>query len=273
MARVNRAYRRGRPRCAPAFSKRATKPSTGGGTGTHPKAALEFPSGGTWRTGDCARDGFQKVSDLAENVIPAEHYETEIEHHDFIDWACRSALRRLGFGSRGEIAAFWDLLSPAEVEAWISENRKDLLQVEVETVDGGRPRPALALASAFDPDVEPPEPPARLRILNPFDPLLRDRARAHRLFGFHYRIEVFVPEAKRQYGYYVFPVMRGDRMVGRIDAKAERETDRLVVRAFWPEKGTRVSPALLGALEAELDRLRRFTGVGAVGFAPDWLRS
>ncbi|MGY6709822.1 MAG: winged helix-turn-helix domain-containing protein [Rhizobiaceae bacterium] len=248
------------------------KPSTGWWDWHPSKAALEF----LWRTGELAiarRDGFQKVYDLAANVIPAVHYEAEVDHHAFVDWACRSALRRLGFASRGEIAAFWDLLSPTEVEQWIVENRKDLLRLEIETVDGGRPRPALALASAFDPDIEPPEPPARLRILSPFDPLLRDRARAQRLFGFHYRIEIFVPQAKRRYGYYVFPVMRGDRMVGRIDAKAERESDRLFVRAFWPEPGTRVSAALLGALEAELERMRRFAGVGTVAYAPDWLRN
>lgn len=270
MARVIERIGQEGPLRARDFEAR-DKPSTGWWDWHPSKAALEF----LWRTGELAiarRDGFQKVYDLAANVIPAEHFDAEIDHHTFVDWACRSALRRLGFASRGEIAAFWDLLSPAEVETWIAENQKDLLQLEIETVDGGRPRPAVALASAFDPDVELPEPPARLRILSPFDPLLRDRARAQRLFGFHYRIEVFVPEAKRRYGYYVFPVMRGDRMVGRIDAKAGRETDRLVVRAFWPEPGTRVSAALLGALEAELDRLRRFTGVGSVAYEPDWLR-
>jgi uncharacterized protein YcaQ len=82
-----------------------------------------------------------------------------------------------------------------------------------------------------------------------------------------------VPEKKRRYGYYVFPVMRGEAMVGRIDAKAEREADRLFVRAFWPEKGVRVSGVLIKGLEAELERMRRFAGVGAVTFADDWLRN
>ena len=163
-------------------------------------------------------------------------------------------------------------MTPAEVEAWIGENRKDLLHVEVEPADGRKPRPSYALACAFDPSVEPPEAPARLRILSPFDPLLRDRARAERLFGFEYRIEIFVPEAKRRYGYYVFPVLRGETMIGRIDAKAERQIDTLVVRAFWPERGVRISAALLSALDAELDRLRRFAGVGAVEFSDGWLR-
>ncbi len=116
------------------------------------------------------------------------------------------------------------------------------------------------------------EPADRVRILSPFDPLLRDRARTERLFGFFYRIEIFVPEAKRQYGYYVYPVMRGDRAVGRIDVKAERDRDALVVRAFWPEPGIRVSRILTGKLEAELERLRRFAGVSRVEFEDGWQR-
>ena len=57
-----------------------------------------------------------------------------------------------------------------------------------------------------------PEPPARLRVSSPFDPLIRDRNRTERLFGFFYRIEVFVPEPKREYGYYVFPLLEGDQL-------------------------------------------------------------
>src|SRR5690606_16733865 len=98
-------------------------------------------------------------------------------------------------------------------------------------------------------------------ILSPFDPLLRDRKRAERLFGFAYRIEVFVPETLRKYGYYVFPVMRGDRFVGRIDMKADRATQRLAVRAFWPEPGIRLSNTLMRQLEAEIERIRRFARV------------
>src|SRR5690606_13414303 len=111
-----------------------------------------------------------------------------------------------------------------------------------------------------------------IRILSPFDPLLRDRKRTERLFGFHYRIEIFVPEERRRFGYYVFPVMRGDTVVGRIDMKADRGCDRLVVRAFWPEARTRMSRGLIGALEAEIDRMRRFAGVGGTQFESDWLR-
>jgi hypothetical protein len=108
--------------------------------------------------------------------------------------------------------------------------------------------------------------PPRLRILSPFDPVLRDRRRALRLFGFDYRIEVFVPAAKRRYGYYVFPMLEGDRLVGRIDMK--REDGALAVRQIWWEPGVRASSGRRQRLEAELDRVRRFIGADRIVFAP-----
>ncbi|MEJ2027540.1 MAG: crosslink repair DNA glycosylase YcaQ family protein, partial [Limibacillus sp.] len=113
---------------------------------------------------------------------------------------------------------------------------------------------------------------ARLRVLSPFDPLLRDRARAERIFGFSYRIEVFVPEAKRQYGYYVFPLLEGDRLVGRIDMKHHRDCGELRVKGLWWEPKVRKSKGRLAALEAELERQRRFTGAEKLVFEEGWER-
>ena len=95
---------------------------------------------------------------------------------------------------------------------------------------------------------------------------------AERIFGFHFRIEVFVPEAKRKFGYYVFPVLRGDAVIGRIDMRADRAANRLAVRAFWREAGARRSAALERGLATEIDRIRRFAGLDTVEYAPDWLR-
>mgnify|MGYP003700814477 CR=1 FL=1 len=110
-----------------------------------------------------------------------------------------------------------------------------------------------------------------MRVLSPFDPALRDRNRAEFLFGFRYRIEIFVPEAKRQYGYYVFPLLEGDRLIGRIDMK--RADDRLAVRALWPEPGVAMGKGRMARLERELDRIARFAGAaGGVAFEAGWLR-
>ena len=76
-------------------------------------------------------------------------------------------------------------------------------------------------------------PPARIRLISPFDPVIRDRQRLKRLFDFDYRIEIFVPEKKRIYGYYVFPILEGERFIGRIDLKAFRKENRLAVQGVY----------------------------------------
>jgi uncharacterized protein YcaQ len=101
---------------------------------------------------------------------------------------------------------------------------------------------------------------------------LRDRKRASRLFGFDFTVEMFVPEPKRKYGYYVFPLLEGDRLVGRVDMKAFRDQDVLRVKALWPERGVRWTPARAKAFEAEVQRLTKLAGVSTVEFDNNWLR-
>ena len=109
-------------------------------------------------------------------------------------------------------------------------------------------------------------------MLSPFDPALRDRKRAERLFGFHYRIEIFVPEAKRRYGYYVFPVMEGTRLAGRIDMAAQPGRTCLTVRAFWPEAGVRMGAGRQKRLTDEIARVAALAGCGDVTFEAGWIR-
>ncbi|RVG78177.1 winged helix-turn-helix domain-containing protein, partial [Sinorhizobium meliloti] len=131
-------------------------------------------------------------------------------------------------------------------------------------------RPSFAFAGFPDGLGDIPDPPARVRVLSPFDPLLRDRNRAERLFDFFYRIEVFVPEPKREYGYYVFPLLEGDRMIGRIDMKADRKRGSLDVRRLWLERGVKPSSGRMEKLMAELDRIARFAGVEEVKLLEGW---
>lgn len=243
---------------------------SGGWWNWHPsKTALEF----LWHTGELAISGrrnFQKVYDLAERVLPPEHHAGEVDHDAFVDFACRGALDRLGFATHGEIAAFFDLVGPDEAKAWMAKHRDELEEVEIETAGEGRPRAAFAFRGVSQLADAACEPPARIRVLSPFDPLLRDRARTERLFGFFYRIEVFVPEARRQYGYYVFPLLEGDRLIGRIDMKAERGEGALAVRRLWLEPGVRASAGRMERLDAELSRVARFCGAERVTYGEGW---
>src|SRR5690606_884042 len=158
---------------------------SGGWWNWHPnKTALEY----YWHTGKLAiagRVNFQKIYDLTERVLPAHHHEPEVTHEEFVDWACRSALDRLAFATHGEIAAFWDLVTPQEARDWVETHRDELVDVAVECANGGKPRAAFAPLGFPDHLGDIPEPPARIRVLSPFDPLLRDRNRAERLFDFN----------------------------------------------------------------------------------------
>jgi uncharacterized protein YcaQ len=112
-------------------------------------------------------------------------------------------------------------------------------------------------------ELDRPAPTAAV-LLSPFDNLLWDRPFARRVLDFDHLIEVYKPAHERRFGYYVLPLLRGDRIVGRVDLKSERASGELVVRAFHREDGVRHSGALDDALDTALDRLRRVIGLDAV---------
>ena len=225
------------------------------------KAAMEF----MWRTGQLAvprREGFHKVYDLSERVIPKEHYERIVSHEEFIDWACRSALDRLGFGTAKDIAKYWDLLSIAEVREWLeTHGRQETRSITVQAYDKSKPLEFVARLDIEDILEDLPKIPLRIRMLSPFDPVIRDRKRLSWLFGFDYTIEIYVPPAKRKYGYYVFPLLEKDKLIGRIDCQARRADDCLYVTQIWLEYKVRWSQAKQDKLHAELVRQARLCNV------------
>jgi uncharacterized protein YcaQ len=230
------------------------------------KTALEY----LWHTGALAivkRDGFEKVYELAERVIPAELREAKPTKAQTVDWACRAALERLGFATPREIANFWALIPFDEVEAWVAKTRKRLIDVRIEGADG-RHSTALALPSLEGLRDAAPEPPAIMRALSPFDPAIRNRKRLKRLFDFDYTIEIFVPEAKRKFGYYVYPLLDGGRFVGRVDAKADRIDNMLNVRQVWHEPGIDADMAFTSREALALESLARLGGVAGVRARP-----
>ena len=168
------------------------------------------------------------------------------------------------FGSHGDIQRFWAAVSNAEAKAWVGA-APDLVPVEIETADGD------VIELHATPDIEQrldqlAAPTSRLRILNPFDPVARDRTRLKRLFGFDYTVEMFVPAAKRQWGYYVYPLLEGDRFVGRIEVKADRKAGTLNVLKLWAEPNVKWTEARATKLEAELARMMRFVGLDRVNW-------
>lgn len=110
-----------------------------------------------------------------------------------------------------------------------------------------------------------------VRLLPPLDCMLWDRKLIAALFGFSYKWEIYTPEEQRRYGYYVLPVLCGERFVGRVEPVCDRRNDVLVVRRFWPEEDVKLNDRFLWALEDAMQGLCRFNGLGRVVWEQDWL--
>jgi len=220
-----------------------------------------------WYSGVLAtshREGFTKFYDLAERVFPQD--VPELSDGEQIAQLCQTALERIGFGTPSEIAKFWEACTPSEAKVWADSDAVDLVEVQIEGSDGSL-TDALACPDIEERIATLSNPTTRLRILNPFDPAIRDRARLARLFGFDYTVEMFVPAAKRKWGYYVYPLLEGGRFVGRIEAKGDRAMGTLTLSNFWVEHDKLRTDKRNAKLMAELIRLTKLAGLDDVIWA------
>jgi uncharacterized protein YcaQ len=194
------------------------------------KVALEhlFWSGRvsvTRRAGDFAR-----IYDLTERVIPADVLaRPAASETDARKQLLELAARHHGIGTFNDLTDYHRQSKPP-CKPLIAELVEEgvLRQVRVE----GWTQPAYVHSEA--------RVPRRINactVLSPFDPVVWNRDRANRLFGFHYRIEIYTPQPKRIYGYYVLPILWGDSVVGRVDMKSDRQSGALLVQAAFTEPG------------------------------------
>ncbi len=216
-----------------------------------------------WNHGDlviAGRQGFQRLYDLPERVIPKEILDAPVpgENERLRALALKAVSARGALTDAG-IVEHWRLRGGVARIRPVSDGLvADGVLERVAVEDGGAP--VLVPAGI---DLDPPAPTGAV-LLSPFDNLLWDRPFARRVFGFDHLIEVYKKQHERQFGYYVLPFLRGDRIVGRADLKSERGRGELVVKAFHRERGVRASGALDDALDRALDRLRRACGLESV---------
>ena len=191
-----------------------------------------------------SRRGFERLYDLPERVLPASIYNAPAPqaadaHRELL----RISARALGIATIGDLRDYFRL-SPADVKGRVEElvETGELVPVRVE---GWSQQAYLHSGTRMPRKVE-----ARA-LLAPFDPVVWERSRAERLFNFRYRIEIYTPAAKRQYGYYVLPFLLGDTIAARIDLKADRPAGVLRVQAAYAEPSAPAHTA-----EALADELR-----------------
>jgi uncharacterized protein YcaQ len=181
------------------------------------------------------RDGNERLWDLVERVLPVDLPAITAEEATRLRAARR--LRALGLVRTGSSDDVGD----------------EGLEVAIDGIRGRWRADSELLERPFE---------GRTAILSPFDRLVYDRARTEALFGFEYKLEIYVPVAKRRWGYYVLPVLHGDRLVARVDAKADHRAGVLVVAALHLEPGA--SDDDLEAARSELDELAAWLGLGSV---------
>ena len=217
------------------------------------------------------RNGNGRQWDLAERWLPDWTPRRSLPPAGVSTQGAEHALRALGVATAQQIkehflrGGYPDL--PGALAALQQQGR--IRPVQIMTEDGPWPETWYIHADAL-PQL------ARLRagewqpqttLLSPFDNLICDRKRTEQLFDFYYRVEIYVPAARRQYGYYVLPILHGDRLIGRLDPKMDRKTGRLHVNAAYTEAG--VDWAGPGrAVCAAISELAPFLGANEIIYGP-----
>lgn len=191
------------------------------------------------------RVGFARHYDLVERVLPAAVLAREVDDDEAMRELTLRAATALGVGTEADIRDYFRL-SAQQVKPAIAAL---VATGDIEPVDvDGWAAPAYLRAGRTVPRAD-----RGTALLCPFDPLIFFRPRVERLFEFHYRIEIYTPAAKRQYGYYVWPLLMDGRLVARVDLKADRAADSLRVLGAFGEPDApkaRVAAALAGELES-----------------------
>ncbi len=205
------------------------------------------------------RASFERVYDLSERVLPCAILDrptpTEPDAHRHL---LRIAARSLGVATAGDLRDYFRL-SPDDAKPRIAElvEAAAITPVRVE----GWSQPAY-----LDPAARRPRRVRARALLAPFDPLIWERSRTERLFGVRYRIEIYTPADKRLHGYYVLPFLLGDRLVARVDLKADRAAGRLLVQGAHAEPG---APAEVASeLAAELRLMADWLALDQVAVRP-----
>ncbi len=218
------------------FGRRLNTIIPGAWVGTVQRAVLEAHFGRGLLAVTARRSDFSRLYDLAERVIPPQHFGREVEREEAERALLLQAAGALGVGTAGDLADYYRIREPGgggtgsvrEARPRLAElvAAGELREVRVE----GWREPAYLHSRA-----RPAQEVKASALLSPFDPLIWCRERMARLFGFDYRVEIFVPREKRRWGYYVLPFLFGERLVARVDLKADREGRRLMVLAAYHE--------------------------------------
>lgn len=224
------------------------------------------------------RSNGQKLWDLTGRCLPAWVPRGRLSDLEITRRAAQTAVRALGVAHPREIEQHFTRGRYAQLPRVLKELETKERIVRVQIQGDGRDWPGpwyvhvedLPLVDRLAADAWQP----RTTLLSPFDNLICDRARTQQLFGFDYRVEIYVPPAQRQHGYYVMPILHGDRLIGRVDQKMDRLNGRLNVNAVYAEPDAPRSPMAARAISSAIKDLANFLGAREIVYGrripPAW---
>jgi len=223
-----------------------------------PRWALEFHFGRGNLAVRRRLPNFQRIYDLPERIIDERHRGTAVPKAAAQRELLRQAASRLGVATLNDLADFYRI-APREARPRVMQLVAEGTLSEV-AIEGWQEQAYLAADACV------PRAITGATLLSPFDPLAWFRPRAKRLFNFDYRIEIYVPAAKRRWGYYVLPFLVGENLVARVDLKADRQNRELLVRSAHLESGADPE-RVVAALSTELAELSSWLGLDRVCIA------
>ncbi len=210
------------------------------------------------------RRSFHRIYDLTERVLPAGLDISIPDDAEVGRYCVRRALRTYGLATETEIGRFSHAAERKSIAAALGDLSDEGEVVSVR-IEGGSSSDNFALADNLTSSKGLRKPRPAVRLLSPFDSLIIQRDRARRFFDFDYALECFVTPAKRKHGYLVHPILFGEELVGRLDPKADRRKNTLLVQSLLLEDGFRAGEDFLKSLSERLWDFARLNACDRIG--------
>ena len=240
--------------------------STGWTSGRNVSQMLDY----LWTKGKimvAGRSGIQKLWDVGERCLPDWTPRDRLPRREVVRRAAQKSLRALGVASPRHIVEHFTRRHYTGLASVLADLEAEgrVVRVEIDTWPNGKwfiHADDLPLLERLEAGEWQP----RTTLLSPFDNLICDRTRTGQLFNFAFSMEIYVPQSKRQYGYYVLPILHGDRVIGRVDPKMNRAQGRLIVNAVYAEPNAPASRGTARAVAGAIEDLAAFLGAKGIDY-------
>lgn len=242
--------------------------STGWTSGRNVSRMLDF----LWMDGTlmvAGRAGIQKLWDLSERCLPAHTPREKLSVHDVTYLAVQRAIKALGVATPAQIKQHFIRSRyahlPQTLKTLLAQGRIERVQVMADQPLGGEwylHCDDVALLEQISAGQWQP----RTVLLSPFDNLICDRKRTKQMWGFDFTIEIYVPKHKRKYGYYVMPILHGDRLIGRVDPQMDRQKSVLTIHNIHFEPNVTLDASTNARVDETLTALATFLGAKKIDF-------